>query len=166
MTIPKDPDGDAEYRRRLDLRRRALDDGLDLLGWLFDPLDAEEAYLSVSRLGAVVEEYLGDDDQMVAAWWIRRPHVERRLLAGGRLVMRARDAADAPVIIPGASPPDYAVRRVWAAISPTTSLTDIRTVLTAYFSRNYRIVDFELDTARVGGRYLLAQKGEISPEAR
>ncbi len=160
-----DPDADAEYRRRLELRRRALADGLDLLGWRFDPLDAQEAHLSVARLGAVVDDYIGDEDRMVAAWWIRRPHVERRLLAAGRLTMRASDAADAPVIIPGATPHDYATRRVWAAVSPTTARADLRTVLDACFSRGYRVVDFELDATRVGGRYLLAQKGTLSPEA-
>ena len=78
---------------KLAQRRRALAMGLDLIEWTYDPLQALNAHLNFTKLGAVVEEYevniYGDSssplhkgnptDRFVAEWWIRKPHVERRL---------------------------------------------------------------------------------------
>jgi predicted GNAT superfamily acetyltransferase len=82
--------------RRLKLlqRERTLAMGLDLIEWTYDPMQALNAHLNFTKLGAIVEEYEvnvygtsksplhrgNPTDRFVAEWWIRKPHVERRLL--------------------------------------------------------------------------------------
>lgn len=83
-------------RLKLEQRRRALEMGLDLIEWTFDPLQAVNAHLNLARLGVVVREYeeniYGESssplhrgtptDRFVAEWWIRSPRVERCVVAG------------------------------------------------------------------------------------
>ena len=74
-------------------RDRTLAMGLDLIEWTYDPLQAMNAHLNFTKLGVVAEEYAENvygtsssplhqgnpTDRFVAEWWIRKPHVERRL---------------------------------------------------------------------------------------
>jgi len=83
------------YQLKLLQRERALSMGLDLVQWTYDPLQAMNAHLNFSKLGVVVSEYAENiyglstsplhaglpTDRFVADWWIRKPHVERRLAA-------------------------------------------------------------------------------------
>jgi predicted GNAT superfamily acetyltransferase len=154
------------FAQRLAQRERALADGLELLGWTFDPLDVEAAALSVARLGAVVEQYVADQDRLLAYWWIRRPHVERRIATAGKLVLRAQDAAAAPVITSWPAP-EPAGRRLWVEFAAKINAADgepsrtfLRQVLTHHFALGYRIVDFAADQPRGVARYLLARPAE------
>src|SRR6185295_7122592 len=106
----------AEYRsaglgRTLKLlqRDRTLAMGLDLIEWTYDPLQAMNAHLNFAKLGVIVEEYAENiygtsssplhqgnpTDRFVAEWWIRTPHVERRLAASGQIALRASGVGDA-----------------------------------------------------------------------
>jgi predicted GNAT superfamily acetyltransferase len=90
-------DGGLGMRLKLEQRVRALDMGLDLIEWTFDPLQALNAHLNFAKLGVVVTEYeeniYGDSssplhrgtptDRFVAEWWIRSPHVTSRLATRG-----------------------------------------------------------------------------------
>jgi predicted GNAT superfamily acetyltransferase len=163
-----------EFTSRLEQRRRALDEGVDLLGWVFDPLDTAAANLYIARLGAVVERYLPDEERVIAEWWIRKPHVERRLSSAGKLTLRERDAAVAPIVrrpegsgvnergtsniaLPGAP------RRLWVEIPVRGDQAwrdYVGDVFTTCFGRGYRVVDFVIDNVNGVGRYLLALKGE------
>jgi len=160
-----------EFQTRVEQRRRALEEGLDLLGWVFDPLDSAAAHLGIARLGAVVERYLIDNDRIVAEWWIRRPHVQRRLSTVGKLTLREREAAAAPVIKrqAGARPTGGAPmaalaggpRRVWVEIplrADEAWREHVREVFVTCFSRGYRVVDFVVDNPNKVGRYLLTRQ--------
>jgi predicted GNAT superfamily acetyltransferase len=89
-----------EYRnaglgRRLKLAQRddALARGFDLMEWTFDPLEIKNAYLNISRLGALSRRYAADfygpsssalqaglpTDRLYAEWWLRSPRVETAL---------------------------------------------------------------------------------------
>lgn len=99
---------------KLAQRQRAMAQGLDLIEWTFDPLQALNAHLNFARLGVVVEEYdentYGESssplhrgtptDRFVAEWHLRRPHVERRIAAIGGPVARDGSVASAPVVNP------------------------------------------------------------------
>jgi predicted GNAT superfamily acetyltransferase len=150
------------YERRLALRRVALDNGADVVGWTFDPLDAAEAHLSISRLGAVVERYLADDDRVLAEWWIRKPHVERRIAPAGSFTLRAADVGGAPIVTLTSDAIDTAERRIQVQIPADMSAepsdiwrAHLRRVFTTCFASGYRIVDFVVDGER--GRYLFAR---------
>jgi predicted GNAT superfamily acetyltransferase len=128
-------------RLKLAQREAAMATGLDLIEWTYDPLQATNAYLNLTKLGAIVEEYeenvYGESssrlhsgtptDRFIAEWRIREPHVERRLEAslGGPLVRDRSVAratvinpsiAGAPWIRPGAADLDVDTRRVLVEI--------------------------------------------------
>jgi predicted GNAT superfamily acetyltransferase len=92
----------AEYRNRgvgrmLKLRQRedALERGIGLVEWTFDPLELKNAFFNMERLGAIVRRYVENQygtttsplhgglptDRCVAEWWLASPHVEA-VLAG------------------------------------------------------------------------------------
>src|SRR5205807_2694989 len=86
--------------------------GVELIEWTYDPLQAPNAHLNFAKLGVVVEEYeenvYGDSasplhrgnptDRFIAEWWIRTPHVERRLTAASPIVLRANELAEVPSV--------------------------------------------------------------------
>lgn len=97
---------------KLAQRARALDMGVELIEWTYDPLQALNAHLNFARLGVVVGEYEENiygasssalhrgnpTDRFVAEWHLRRPHVERRLAAIGQPVVRDSGVASAPLV--------------------------------------------------------------------
>jgi predicted GNAT superfamily acetyltransferase len=180
-------------RLKLEQRRRAIDIGCDLVEWTYDPMQALNAHLNFVKLGVVAEEYAinvyGESasvlhrgtptDRFIAQWWIREPHVVRRIEANGLAIVRAQEAADAPVINTtrpagawlacGAYDLTRTERRLWVEIP--TGFTEMqlqdpplalewrmatREIFAAYFERGYRAVDFVLDRAAGRGRYLVA----------
>ena len=108
--------GGLGYRLKLAQRERALAQGLDLIEWTFDPLQAMNAHFNFAKLGCVAEEYAANfygestsalhrgtpTDRLVASWKIAEPHVTRRLEQpqAWRLGVRARaqEVMDAPVV--------------------------------------------------------------------
>jgi predicted GNAT superfamily acetyltransferase len=94
-------------------RARAMAQGVELIEWTFDPLQAANAHLNVTRLGATSASYAVDlygpmhgvlhrgtpTDRLVAEWHLRQPHVERRLarIAAGEGAPPALVAWDASV---------------------------------------------------------------------
>ena len=101
-------------RLKLAQRQAALDMGLDLIEWTYDPLQAGNAHLNFSKLGIVVEEYeeniYGEStsalhrgtptNRFVAEWKLREPHVVRRIVAAGVPTVRDSSLAATPVINP------------------------------------------------------------------
>jgi predicted GNAT superfamily acetyltransferase len=104
--------GGLGHRLKLAQRDRALALGYDLIEWTFDPLQAMNAHLNMTKLGCVAEEYhrnvYGEStsdlhkgtptDRLVAQWHIAEPHVARRLETAPDLRFRASDVAAAPVV--------------------------------------------------------------------
>jgi predicted GNAT superfamily acetyltransferase len=78
--------------RRLKFRQRefAIERGVDLIEWTFDPLELKNAFFNIERLGAIARRYVHNQygttsshlhgglptDRLVAEWWIRSPRVE------------------------------------------------------------------------------------------
>lgn len=174
-------------------RERALAMGLDLIEWTYDPLQAMNAHLNFNKLGVVVEEYAENmygestsplhrgnpTDRFVAEWWIRKPHVERRVSGPGKFWLRTSEIADAPVVNPArpagawlaCGDPALAVdaRRVGVEIpmgftemiaeAPDLALDwrmKTRAIFTTYFARGYRALEFFLNRDANKGTYLLA----------
>jgi predicted GNAT superfamily acetyltransferase len=101
-------------RLKLAQRARAIEMGIDLIEWTFDPLQALNAHLNFSRLGVVAEEYeenvYGESssplhrgtptDRLIATWRLTTPHVERRISTDGAMLVRDASIADAPIANP------------------------------------------------------------------
>jgi predicted GNAT superfamily acetyltransferase len=74
-------------------RRAALDLGITIIEWTFDPMQALNAHLNFAKLGAIAEEYLENvygesssplhrgtpTDRLIALWRLDAPHVVRRV---------------------------------------------------------------------------------------
>lgn len=116
---------------KLAQRERALQMGIDLIEWTYDPLQALNAHFNFAKLGIVVEEYeeniYGDSssplhrgtptDRFVAEWHLSTPHVERRIAASGRF--RARDSAVSAAVLVNPS------RRAGQWLEPGPSALDV-----------------------------------------
>jgi predicted GNAT superfamily acetyltransferase len=140
--------GGLGHRLKLAQRERALELGYDLIEWTYDPLQAMNAHLNITKLGCVAEEYhrnvYGEStsalhkgtptDRLVAQWHIAAPHVARRLESTPELRFRDRDVAAAPIVnktgvVAGwrtcaSIDLDLDVRRFWLEIP--TGFTDIQ----------------------------------------
>jgi predicted GNAT superfamily acetyltransferase len=185
---------------KLAQRARVLDLGLDLVEWTFDPLQAANAHLNFVTLGTVVEEYeenvYGESpsplhggiatDRFICQWWIRKPHVERRI-QGGLIRAVSHEVTAAPVVnrvkpagewlAPDGVELDSRESRVMVDIPAdfTAMLAadhacalewrlQTRAVFKHYLGAGYRVVDFTLDRGARRGRYLLSNvHGSMSP---
>lgn len=81
-------------------RRRAVERGVPLMIWTFDPLQSRNAYLNIIKLGAVVRKYKVnyygnqstsalhrgvDTDRLLAEWWVDSPRVRALAEAAGKV---------------------------------------------------------------------------------
>ena len=106
--------GGLGYRLKLAQRERALSQGLDLIEWTFDPLQAMNAHFNFAKLGCVADEYAENcygestsalhrgtpTDRLVASWRIAEAHVVRRLEQSTALRARSHDVSAAPIVNP------------------------------------------------------------------
>jgi predicted GNAT superfamily acetyltransferase len=99
------------YRIKLVQRQRAIEAGIPLIFWTFDPLQSRNAHLNINKLGAIVREYRenyygeggagvfdsqGPTDRLIAEWWVSSDHVAS-VLAGRRpLVERLAVSVEIP----------------------------------------------------------------------
>jgi predicted GNAT superfamily acetyltransferase len=95
--VPDLRDSGLGLRLKLEQRRWALEQGLDLICWTFDPLQSRNAHFNLQKLGAICREYYvnlyGDNssrfnrgletDRFLTEWWIASPRVLRRV--GGQI---------------------------------------------------------------------------------
>jgi predicted GNAT superfamily acetyltransferase len=109
----------AEYRnkgvgRMLKLRQRedALQRGIGLIEWTFDPLELKNAFFNMERLGAIVRRYVENQygtttsplhgglptDRCVAEWWLASPHAEA-VLAGRAPERKVEERIEVPADI-------------------------------------------------------------------
>jgi len=84
--------------RRLKLMQReeALERGIELIEWTFDPLEIKNAYLNIEKLGAIARRYNINQygitssplqgglpsDRLIAEWWLKSKRVEKLLATG------------------------------------------------------------------------------------
>jgi predicted GNAT superfamily acetyltransferase len=81
------------YQLKLAQREFALDRGLDLVTWTYDPLESRNAYLNIHKLGAVCRTYIRDyygpladglssglpSDRFRVEWWIAGDRLGKHL---------------------------------------------------------------------------------------
>lgn len=97
-------------------RDMVLENGIRRMYWTFDPLESQNAYINLARLGIVAREYVENmygqtdsplhrgigTDRFVALWQLDAPRVERRL-AGDESSPPIEKFADVPRVLAGAS---------------------------------------------------------------
>lgn len=180
---------------KLAQRQRVLELGLDLIEWTYDPLQVLNANLNIVSLGTIIEEYeenvYGEStsplhgglptDRFVCQWWIRRPHVERRIARSAKnapLAVVSHEVALAPVVnetsVDGGwldcGPARLDLRDPRLGVDVPADFTAMlaadldrarrwrfhtREIFNHYFAAGYRIVDFALHPDQHRGRYLM-----------
>ncbi|MCS6844802.1 MAG: hypothetical protein NZ528_10875 [Caldilineales bacterium] len=184
--LPAYRDRSVGYRLKLAQREHVLAQGIELITWTFDPLEARNASLNFRKLGAVCRTYLVNlygemrdalnvglpSDRFEVAWWI----------AGRRVVDRLAGADPSPVDLPDAAlptqgawpaPPESALAagqdRLWVPIPADFQALKAadaalawrwrlftRRVFQEAFAGGYTVVDFVRRGAL--GYYLLARE--------
>ena len=154
---------------KLAQRTRALEMGIDLIEWTYDPLQAANAHLNFAKLGVVVEEYeeniYGESssplhrgtptDRFVAEWRLREPHVERRIAAAGGLTARDASVAAAPVVNPSGASGEWLSPGAFTAADDRRVLVEIPTGFSEMQVRNPQLArEWRLATREVFQHYL------------
>jgi predicted GNAT superfamily acetyltransferase len=82
------------YRLKLAQRQIAMEEGIRLVVWTFDPLLALNAHLNIRKLGGICQSYhenyygtssegglakLGTSDRLMLEWWVTNRRVEERI---------------------------------------------------------------------------------------
>lgn len=114
------------YQLKLLQRDFALQQGVRLMTWTFDPLMARNARFNVARLGAMCHTYIPDmygpmndslnaglpSDRLLAEWWLSSPRVRERL-GGSRAALNLESylSANATLLNPSQAAPDDGLPR-------------------------------------------------------
>lgn len=114
--VPDYRDAGLGWRLKAEQRRAVMASGLDLIAWTYDPLQAANAHLNFTKLGAKAREYHLDaypgssstlhagtpTDRFIAEWWLRSKRVVERLDAveRGDAGRRAGGSADSRSAVP------------------------------------------------------------------
>jgi predicted GNAT superfamily acetyltransferase len=146
-------------RLKLAQRDRAIAQGIDVIEWTFDPLQAPNAHLNFTVLGCVASTYLTDvygemsgplhrgtaTDRLIAEWKIRAPHVERRVAAIASrppFIVRTDEISAAPKAITTSTSGD------WIAAAETELTLSERRIIVPVPPRFTEMQERELTLAR------------------
>jgi predicted GNAT superfamily acetyltransferase len=161
--------------RRLKLFQRedALQRGIHLVEWTFDPLEVKNAYLNFMRLGAIARRYLPNcygvttsplhggmpTDRLIAEWRLNSPRVNNLLYGAARPVPSTSQssATRAEIFIPVEIP---RLRRENQAEALRIQ-TETREKFQNWIAKGYAAIAIEINSE--GGRYILEPWNE-SPE--
>lgn len=75
---------------KLAQREHALERGIRLIEWTYDPLESRNAYVNIVKLGAIVRRYYVnhygettaslqhglESDRVIAEWWLEKPRIK------------------------------------------------------------------------------------------
>jgi predicted GNAT superfamily acetyltransferase len=149
--------------RQLKIKQRdeALERGIDLIEWTFDPLELKNAYFNIERLGAIVRRFVYNQygstsshlhtglptDRCTAEWWIDSQRVRDTL--GGNVPARpkTKQVISIPSNITDLRRTDMATAREIQVAAADQ--------FTKYFSAGLAVTGFE-KTAETGN-YLLSE---------
>ena len=150
--------------RRLKLKQReyALEQGIDLIEWTFDPLELKNAFFNIERLGAIVRRYVHNQygttsshlhgglptDRLIAEWWLQSPRAVAVSGEGERLF--GGDPAEARISVPA----DIAETRLKDPGLARKVQADIGEQFQNHFERGLAVTGFERNNTE--GVYLLS----------
>jgi predicted GNAT superfamily acetyltransferase len=159
-TLPEYRDRGLGRMLKLKQREEAIERGIPLVEWTFDPLELKNAYFNIERLGSIVRRFVPNQygttsshlhgglptDRCVAEWWLRTPRVQA--IVDGRAVERQETQARVEV------PENIADLRVSDPSLAREIQSGVREGFLEHFRNGLAVVGFE----RTGehGCYLFA----------
>ena len=146
-------------RLKLEQRRQALEKGIGLVEWTFDPLELQNAYFNLERLGVMVRRYVPNQygisssplhrglptDRLVAEWWLESPRVVA--LASGEVPSRSAVSRRIEVLAQVVENPE----RDPAAVGQLQQ--ELQRQFQKAFAEGLAVVGFEASSG--AGKYLL-----------
>ncbi len=156
---------------KLAQRREALERGIRLIEWTFDPLEIKNAFLNIRKLGAVVCSYLVDfygvsssrlqgglpTDRLLAEWELDSPHV--RAVLEGRFVAEAEIEERIPV---PAAIYEWKATEAGRERALTVQMENRRRFQEA-FRRGLTVLGFDRD-AEGNGAFLLGDRARLNQD--
>ncbi len=149
--------------RKLKLKQReyAIERGVDLIEWTFDPLEIKNAFFNIERLGVVVRRYVHNQygmttshlhgglptDRLVAEWWIRSSRAEA--------VLAEKPATRGEIEARIGVPREIAEIRERDPRRAREIQAGIAEQFDTHFTKSLAVVGFE--TGEEAGTYLLGQ---------
>jgi len=154
-------------RVKLFQREDALEKGIELIEWTFDPLEIKNAWLNIEKLGAIARRYTINQygivssalqgglptDRLTAEWWLKSKRVESVLKNGTHGPLKAEATIEVPAEIYG-----------WKA-SPSHRHQALevqernRQLFLQYFDQGLAALAYERD-AHGNGKYVLGHWDE------
>ncbi len=144
-------------------RRRAIDEGRNLIRWTFEPTQARNAHFNLNRLGISIRSYAVnyygwdagtealaangeklnlDSDRLIAEWELRTPRVEQ--LARGE----HPSPHDSPPLARVEIPPDWNRLRREDGLTAQSELLRVRSEFQQHFAAGLVCAGFERDGER------------------
>jgi len=154
-------------RIKLFQRELALEQGVELIEWTFDPLEIKNSFFNLERLGAIARRYVVNQygitssplqgglptDRLVAEWWLRSRRVEAVLKTG----QPPPAVADARVEVPAE------IYQWKAAPEQRARAAEVqgrnRDLLQAHFSGGRCVLGYERD-AKGNGTFVIGRWDE------
>lgn len=112
--LPEYRDRGVGSRLKLFQREDALDRGIGLIEWTFDPLELKNAHFNLARLGAIARRFIPNcygitaspmhagipTDRLVAEWWLASDRVKAIIDGGPATVTQSTARISIPADIP------------------------------------------------------------------
>ena len=150
--------------RKLKVKQReyALEQGIDLIEWTFDPLEVKNAFFNIQRLGAIVRRYVHNQygttsshlhgglptDRLTAEWWLQST---RAIAASSDAELQLdKDQIEARISVP-ADIADIRLKDPGAAREIQSSIGE---QFSKHFGRGLAVTGFEKNDTE--GAYLLS----------
>jgi predicted GNAT superfamily acetyltransferase len=172
MTAVMENYRDRGIGRRLKLFQRddALQRGINLVEWTFDPLEVKNAYLNFMRLGAIARRYLPNcygvttsplhagmpTDRLIAEWWLDSPRVNNLLSASPPAFVHG-SVGHVEILVPEEMPR----LRTENHAEALRVQSEVRGEFQNWLAKGYAATAIKINSE--GGRYLLEPWNE-SPE--
>lgn len=155
---------DIGMRMKLAQRKFAIEAGIPLVIWTFDPLQSRNAHLNINKLGAIIKRYEPNyyseglsrvfapgvpSDRIFAEWWVNSAHVRTAL----EQRLARIDHVEGSVTIPS----DINRIQDESVEAHTQWVLNVRDAFKAQLARGLIVKGFERDPASNQSRYLFAE---------
>lgn len=157
-TLPDRRHAGVGFALKLAQRAAALDRGIDVMRWTFDPMVARNAWFNLGKLGTLADHFFPDfygemtdpinagdrSDRLVTRWMLRREPGPWRSASG------------APEQVP--IPPEYGELRAADPVAASTERDRVRAALEGSFGRGLIVFGFD----RGSSSLLLAPESDVA----
>ena len=153
---------------KLAQRELAIEQGIDVVEWTYDPLEIKNSFFNLSRLGAISRRYVPNfygasssplqgglpTDRLYAEWWVRSAHAER---------VMAREPSMEPVLERVSVPAQIYEWKAEGDRRAQETQTMLRNTLQQYFAEGLCVIGYDREADGTGIFLLGDVPTELAP---